>query len=1107
MSEESTGAYFAVNAAYDEQEPAGDYLAPKGTDLVLQGLGGAGWRLVGHGNAIAVFDASGRLREVQDRHRQGAEDPDLRGSTMLFYYNGFGELTEVRDDRGRRYRLDYEEDPESPRYGLLRRLTDFAGRQLEYEFDNQRRLRSVKLPEVTNEVYPEEGHSHTGASRPQITYRYAPEANVSGSDDEESAVLHGRFAPLRLAGYTQPGGQAPRVRFEYEASSGRARVVAYPTPEDENSEGASVAWRIAYTAGAAHSTVGDATVTAPWGQPSRYVLDSGRVLSLQQEGVPTVPETGVLGPADQIPELTLTTGFDYTDDGRIETISHPDGTSTAYTYLTGDRFARASVATVNQGGFVTTYDYGEDRQLAATIDGEDRRTSVPIPFNGAEPKAVGYEAEGVLTTPTFDPYGRSLTTTTSGEAPLSVVNAYGTDERGIQGAGPLLSTTSGGIVEHYTYDEHSDAVVGAETSYGVKASFSRDEWGRATQEVHGQSAGRLQAVNATVQRGFDAVGRMIRERRYQTGVGWVVTEWEYNARDQVVSVRETGLADAGPESKGLVEGTTRYSYENHGRLDTVESPTGVVATTVYDSAGRVASTQVHGSGQRRQGYDAMGRMSWATDGDQGVWHGVYNALGALRAEYQPSGAYVERQFDGAGGLRSEEVFADASKSELLARASYEVTSFGEVERVEELVSGGGSPEGSIVTETTFDGSGRPVETTTSAGGVSRREEVEYVQGSGLVAAQTDAAGVRTTFFYDDGPWPSRVVSVEPADGAHPAISVETVLSYDALGRVVEQDQAGTVAVRRLDEAGNLLEASVGGASRVMASYDSRGLPLHTMRPAVGGATHYGYDLDGRVLEMQVDRDGGQQDVTTYRYDAAGRAEERTRPGSATERLTYFDDDTVDTWTTRLRNREGVQLEISHEYDAANRLRRRAPSRGSFTSEHLPDGLAPLDAGDEAQYDVLGRPLYLGTRGVDDSPDVARAVSISGFDTRGLPASEQVGAWPSPLAREYDLFGDIRVAVLPAELGSGAAAPGLAYQFDDVGRLQTVGHATAAGKALSGSSFSTTLSWVGWRGRGVTTASGMSTSYVFDSASGRLSTVEVTAPNATLFGCLYKKSTP
>ena len=305
-----------------------------------------------------------------------------------------------------------------------------------------------------------------------------------------------------------------------------------------------------------------------------------------------------------------------------------------------------------------------------------------------------------------------------------------------------------GYTETLTYDD-SDNVTERTTSYGTTTKTTPDAWGRSVQETSGESTGVYRTVGAKTERAYDAAGHLVLERHTQTGVGWVETRYEYNARDQVTTVTQTGLASAEPGGSASTEASTTYTYDQYGRQQTVTTPAGVVTTTAYDSAGRVASTQTGVSGTRRQAYDAGGRLVFTSDGHEGVWRGVYDAWGRLYQETQPSGAVIERAYDKAGGLTRETAFAVAGKATKLQETTSHVTSFGAVRQSGQLIAGPGIAPTSLVTTNTYDGTGRLVSVARQGGGSARTEQtIEYEEGTGRTRKTTDAAGNTTEYAYE-----------------------------------------------------------------------------------------------------------------------------------------------------------------------------------------------------------------------------------------------------------------------------------------------------------------------------------------------------------------------
>ena len=196
------------------------------------------------------------------------------------------------------------------------------------------------------------------------------------------------------------------------------------------------------------------------------------------------------------------------------------------------------------------------------------------------------------------------------------------------------------------------------TNYGTASKTTYDEWDRVIRSVTGIGGGVFADVSATTELAYDERGRLIHQRQKQHGLasggGWAETDITYNERDQVLTVKENGLAS---EVRGgaLTEGTTINTYLNSGLLDTVKSPGGVTVKYEY-GAGRVSSvSRVGVEGTRHVAYDAMGRVVFTSDGDEGVWRGRYDAWGRLYEEELPTGTVIRRSFDRAGGLVREQI--------------------------------------------------------------------------------------------------------------------------------------------------------------------------------------------------------------------------------------------------------------------------------------------------------------------------------------------------------------------------------------------------------------------------------------------------------------------
>ena len=659
-------------------------------------------------------------------------------------------------DLGRRYRFGYhDEDPEDPRYGLLERIEDFAGRSVEYEWSEDRELERVLLPEVHNPVSAFSELSYTGADRPTVEYEYG-----AGTVLGLGAVLGGsdwsplRLAAVRLPDFTASAVQAPRLRIEYAAATGRVTTLGFPDPDGFHSPGAGIEWELEYGDAAGHAgPASQAVVVAPWGHRSTRELEHGRTVA-EREQLEVATADGV------VEVQTVERRIAYSEDGRMLRVEHPDGAVEESCYPDGaneaeecgagadgiDPLSLANVvrsvtrATTDEGRGSATYavlssaaSYDSDNLPSSVVDGESRRVDVAVPQAGVTASTV-FRAEGVGRRHTFDAYGRASEVVGLGDGGAAVHFGYDEDARGRAAAGYLESIDfGGGFGVDLERDDRGNVTV-ERSSQGGRTERTYDTWDRVVAETSGESEGALAGVGAAtcgdqagsrVERGYDPAGHLVRERHLQDhvdsagalGCRWVESRYTYDAGERLVSVEQSHLASPGSPgavTAGLVE-TVRFVYDQHGRLArrvvrNVESPD-LVTRTFYDPAGRVSRVQVGTSAPATRAYDVRSRVVLSIDGDEAVSRTRWDAWNRPWHQTSPTGAVTVRHYDRTHQPTRETVFdrdptAD-SGAVVLADAAFVVTSFGEVERLVEDI--GTLDERELrVTERVFDGSGREI---------------------------------------------------------------------------------------------------------------------------------------------------------------------------------------------------------------------------------------------------------------------------------------------------------------------------------------------------------------------------------------------------------------
>ena len=894
-----------------EQDPQGcSYFPPKGLYLRLTRTG-YGWRLVDRHKNELRFDTDGRLLESSDRLRRANPVPNLQGSTIRCLYDAFGRLVTIEDDLGRRDQLEYYDDPaaDPKRYGLLRRVVDFAGRTVEYDYDDERLLRSVKLPEVTNPYFDD--LSFAGDARPTIEYHYGPAQGVA--PDSRTAFLHGDFARLRLGGVVLPtfladGSRPERIALGYDSLTGRVASLTEPGVAP---------WKLRYPdQSSSAAPVTRMELTAPWGHVESWTVTQGRLTKIS-ETLDVVSRDGTTSPEE------ATTQLAYTDDGRPASVTYADGGIDFWCYVDGepkslpaglacqaadgspDYLARGNVAKQGRAGALEDgaaarpvlalelSDYGDDNLAKTVVDGKEHLMKVPVPAvdtltkKGSSRQAF-YERQGdpqpsVEVVSDLDPYGRPLERRGTADAPPKTTLDYGPDAKGRPGAGLLDKISQEDdqgdvLATKLEYDSRQNVKIRTST-WGVEDRFDYDLWDRPVFEdrgipVDGVSApGTCDQDGAQTWRGFDAAGHLVVEQHLQDYLDEsgnpecrkVETRYTYDAREQLVAVRQSYLAAATPGTvdPSLVEVAHR-TFDTRGLLTSArrrnhEEPD-LVTTYGYDEAGRLHAIQVIGSGGvRHLGYDLKGRQAFADDGDEGKSFVVYDAWDRPRRQESATGAAIEREWDLAGNPSMSRV-VDSSSGELLSEAKTTYNSFGALAEESDVLSQSRDDQGKLLSESTrrmtytYDTNGRIQRIEAAGTGPDPASPrlvaaYEYEAGTGRLMAEShggessDRPLSQRVYGYtanSNAPWPLTVLEKEASVDASglPGELQDTVLhviARDSFGRPVSQGGTdGNETDTQYDRSGGAIEWETGVGTRWGVSTDAEGRVVRAAPPAGAG---------------------------------------------------------------------------------------------------------------------------------------------------------------------------------------------------------------------------------------------------------------------------------
>jgi RHS repeat-associated protein len=339
------------------------------------------------------------------------------------------------------------------------------------------------------------------------------------------------------------------------------------------------------------------------------------------------------------------------DDGRLTTVTRPDGDVVTLTYDGGGRLASR---VVSQGAIPVA-------TQTTSYDAAGRVATVTAP-NGI---AVSYAYDGPLllsetwagdvagtVSRTWDPTARPVSEAVNGDA---VALAYDGDGF-LTAAGDLTitrdpdtglptATAIGVVTDATSYDLFGGSLThaadaGATPLYA--ASYVRDALGRQRErhETVGADPERVLAYE------YDPLGRLTEVR--QGGV--VIEEYSYDANGNRTSATVGGVTRAGTyddQDRLVAYGTASYDFDANGRLAERTTPAGTT-TYGYDPLGGLAEVALPGGDTVSYLTDGQGRRVAKLVNGTPVQGFLY--AGPLRpvAELDGSGAVV-RRFVYAGG--------------------------------------------------------------------------------------------------------------------------------------------------------------------------------------------------------------------------------------------------------------------------------------------------------------------------------------------------------------------------------------------------------------------------------------------------------------------------
>ncbi|WP_285710973.1 DNRLRE domain-containing protein [Microtetraspora sp. NBRC 16547] len=542
-----------------------------------------------------------------------------------------------------------------------------------------------------------------------------------------------------------------------------------------------------------------------------------------------------------------TTTYTYDDQGRVASITGPEGGVQRYIYNVK---GRRTGYTDERG---TTYKYAytaRDELATATLVGW---TGNPITPQSA--------ADVVIASYAYDPDGR-LASETDAMGRTTAFTYYG-DDRPAQTVAKNAelngSTTPKNVVlEDNTYDAAGNLTKQITSGGLTRVDRTYDAAARLTTETLDPTK-----LGRTTSYAYDANDNVTKVSKTADGAGRTeITEYAYNELDKRIrekvhnddenlvttfTVDDRGLVTGITDPRGNASGATAADYTTTIRYDLAGRPVESLAPPVkIERDGAAPSTS---RPTTRLGYNTQSELTHVRD---------------------PEGRLTSATYDRAGRVTSlaKPAYTPPGGAAVTPTVSYGYDAAGQQTRV--------TDERGKVTTAAYDGLGRRVQVTDPKIDSADPGQWNYTYDLvGEVLSQTDPTGARTEVTYDGL---GRKITQTTVERRPSAAAYVTRLEYDDAGRLTKQTRpAGDTTSRTYDASDALVTETDPSGNVSRYGYDLAGRMAKVITP-IGTSTAAEYDLAGRKTAVkEYDSDGSLLRTQTLGYDLAGNVIDQTTP--------------------------------------------------------------------------------------------------------------------------------------------------------------------------------------------------------------------------------------